>query len=80
MNTEALAMLSPRDWTLLEQQMRPVPYKSGDVVLEEGGHRRALFIVRSGAVRVEREDQGRAITLAQLGPGELLGEMGFVQN
>ena len=80
MKTDALAMLSPRDWTLLEQQMQSVPYQRGAVVLEEGGHRRALFLVRTGAVRVERDDQGRAITLAQLGPGELLGEMGFVQN
>jgi CRP-like cAMP-binding protein len=80
MKTDALAMLSPRDWTLLEKQMKPVSYRRGDVVIEEGGHRRALFIVRSGAVRVDREDRGSAITVAQLGPDELLGEMGFVEN
>jgi CRP-like cAMP-binding protein len=73
-------MLSPHDWELLRQQMRSIGYSRGQTILEEGRHRRALMVVRQGAVRVEQTPQGRGITLAQLGPGEVFGEMGFVEN
>ena len=77
---DALVMLGTRDWALLAAHMVPVRYGRGDVLLHEGVHRRALLIVRSGLVRVERTMQGQAIVLAQLGAGEVLGDIGFVGN
>jgi extracellular factor (EF) 3-hydroxypalmitic acid methyl ester biosynthesis protein len=79
-NTDALPMMSAHDWELLRQQMRSVTYSRGQTILEEGRHRQALMVVRQGAVRVEQTPHGRGITLAQLGPGEVFGEMGFVEN
>ncbi len=80
MKADALAMLGPHDWALLQENMRPVAFRRGAVILQEGVPRRALMIIRTGAVRVERLIQDRAIVLAQLGPDEVLGEIGFVEN
>lgn len=80
MKHDALAMLTPDDWALLARHMRRVAYPRGARLLTEGARERALWVVRSGAVRVERLLQGRTIVLRELGPGELLGEIGFVED
>ncbi len=80
MNEAPLAMLTPNDWELLGRHMTRVEYRRGAPLLREGAHRRALLIVRSGSVRVERLMQGRTIVLGELGAGEVLGDIGFVEN
>jgi extracellular factor (EF) 3-hydroxypalmitic acid methyl ester biosynthesis protein len=80
MTADALVMLSARDWELLGSHMQTVAYRRGDVLMQEGVQRRSLLIVRSGLVRVERLMQGQPIVLAQLGVGEVLGDIGFVGN
>jgi len=80
MNAESLPMLSPRDWELLREQVKLRRAARGEVILAEGGERRALFVVKSGAVRVEQALNGQGIALALLGPGEIFGEMGFVES
>jgi extracellular factor (EF) 3-hydroxypalmitic acid methyl ester biosynthesis protein len=78
--TDTLPMLSLQDWALLRDHIRPASFPRGSVILPEGGHRRALHLVSSGTVRVEQGQNGRGIALAVLGPGEIFGEMGFVEN
>jgi CRP-like cAMP-binding protein len=73
-------MLSAQDWTSLGAQMKTETFRRGQIILKEGAQRRALFIVRSGAVRVEQAQNGRGIAVALLGPDEVFGEMGFVEN
>ena len=80
MKTDTLPMLSPQDWALLNEHVKPVDHPQGGVILAEGSHRRALHIVNSGTVRVEQAQNGHGIALALLGPGEIFGEMGFVEN
>ena len=80
MKREPLRMLNAADWDLLRRHMRHVAYRRGDVLIEEGVYRRALLIVCSGTVRVERLLQGRAIVLAHLGAGEVLGDIGFAED
>jgi extracellular factor (EF) 3-hydroxypalmitic acid methyl ester biosynthesis protein len=78
--TDTLPMLSEHDWSLLQQHARPATYRRSDVILAEGASGRALHIVNNGTVRVEQAQNGRGIALALLGPGEIFGEMGFVEN
>ncbi len=73
-------MLSPHDWEIWREQSVSSVYRRGDTLLEEGSRRRAIFVVRKGAVQVEHVHLGQRIALAQLGPGEVFGEMGFVEN
>jgi CRP/FNR family transcriptional regulator len=54
----------------------PRSFPSGTRVFHEGDHSDACYIVRSGSFRVTREHpDGRAITLANLGAGDIFGEL-----
>lgn len=50
------------------------------VVLQEGERARGLFIVQTGRVRVEKAHMGVPVPVAELGEGELFGEMSFVES
>jgi CRP-like cAMP-binding protein len=80
MKPQPLQALHTADWELLQRHMKRVSYPRGAVLMQEGVYRRALLIVRSGSVRVERLLDGRAIVLAQLGAGEVLGDIGFAED
>lgn len=48
------------------------------VIIKEGESGNSAFLVQSGAVRVYVDYEGRDIDLAQLGPGQIFGEMALV--
>lgn len=49
-----------------------------DVLIEEGGIQGDMFLICTGRVRVETFMGGREIVLAELHPGEVLGEVSAV--
>ncbi len=52
---------------------------AGDVLVRQGEQASGLFLIASGAVRVVREeDDGDRILLAELGPGDVVGEISLV--
>jgi CRP/FNR family transcriptional regulator len=56
-------------------------FPKGARVFHEGDRSDACYIVSSGEVRVTREhSDGRAITLATLGPGEIVGELAMLDG
>jgi CRP/FNR family transcriptional regulator, cyclic AMP receptor protein len=59
----------------------PRSFPGGTRVFHEGDHSDACYIVRSGNFRVTREhSDGRAITLANLGPGDIFGELAMLDG
>ncbi len=59
----------------------PRAFPAGTRVFHEGDHSDACYIVRSGSFRVTREhSDGRAITLAALGPGDIFGELAMLDG
>ncbi len=59
----------------------PRSYPEGTRVFHEGDHSDACYIVRSGKFRVTREHpDGRAITLATLSPGDIVGELAMLDG
>lgn len=52
----------------------------GDVIVREGERIHALFLLRAGEARVERDHETFSIEISRLHPGELFGEMGFVEE
>jgi CRP/FNR family cyclic AMP-dependent transcriptional regulator len=59
----------------------PRSFPSGTRVFHEGDHSDACYIVRTGSFRVTREHpDGRAITLANLGRGDIFGELAMLDG
>jgi CRP/FNR family transcriptional regulator, cyclic AMP receptor protein len=59
----------------------PRTYPAGTRVFHEGDSSDACYIVRDGSFRITREhSDGRAITLATLGPGEIFGELAMLDG
>jgi CRP/FNR family cyclic AMP-dependent transcriptional regulator len=59
----------------------PRTFPAGTRVFHEGDNSDACYIVKEGSFRVTREhSDGRAITLATLGPGEIFGELAMLDG
>src|SRR5690606_12620844 len=50
-----------------------------EVILEEGHRPGGIIVIRSGEVKVCRDHGGFMIELAESGPGEIYGEMSFIE-
>lgn len=55
-------------------------YKSGEVVFREGDESIEAYWITSGRVEITLRSGGVGLPLAQLGPGEIFGEMGLIDN
>jgi CRP/FNR family transcriptional regulator len=54
-------------------------YPAGSVILREGDAGDTCYVMRSGRARILREhSDGRAITLTNVGPGEIFGELAML--
>src|SRR5438270_4807498 len=59
----------------------PRQFGAGEVVFREGDESNTCYIVRSGNARAIREHpDGRSITLAHFGPGDIFGELAMFDN
>lgn len=73
--------LSEAELTRIADVAVPRTYPKGVRVFHEGDRSDACYIVRSGDLRVTREHpDGRAITLATLGPGDIFGELAMLDG
>jgi CRP/FNR family transcriptional regulator len=87
-DTVALLNRVPVFSALAEEQLArvaevtvPRRFDAGEVVFREGDESDTCYIVRSGLVRAVREHQdGRSITLARFGPGDIFGELAMFDN
>jgi CRP-like cAMP-binding protein len=59
----------------------PRRFDSGEVVFREGDESDTCYVVRSGHARAVREHvDGRSITLANFGPGDIFGELAMFDD
>jgi aspartate ammonia-lyase len=58
----------------LAKLVAPVTYECDDVLFEEGSPRTSLTILISGAVAIEKGQNGRPVRLVTLGAGQAVGE------
>ena len=72
-----LRYLTDNDWALLRSKSRRVTYKPREIVIAINSRPSSLFMLVSGSAAVEVV---RGTAVAKLGPGEIFGEMAFVEN
>ncbi len=73
-----LKFLTSDDERLLAEHAEAQRFERNERILEEGAHRAALFVIVSGGARVERAHFGRGVSYARLGPGDVFGEVSFL--
>ena len=73
--------LGPRELTHIAQLAVPRRFPAAHVVFREGDASDTCYVVRSGHARAIREHpDGRSITLANFGPGDIFGELAMFDD
>src|SRR3954465_10961011 len=68
--------MGPEDLRRVAEVAVPRHFDAGQVIFREGDASDTCYVVRSGHARAVRENvDGRAITLAHFGPGDIFGEL-----
>jgi CRP/FNR family transcriptional regulator len=75
------AALAEDELTRVAEVAVPRRFAAGEVVFREGDNSDTCYIVRSGHTRAVREHtDGRTITLATFGPGDIFGELAMFDD
>lgn len=78
-HSSVLAAVSPVRRQELITRFEARGFEPGDVVVQQGQQAAGLFIIASGAVQVSSKDaDGESVVLAELGPGDVVGEIALV--
>ena len=73
--------LGPRELEQVAAVAVPRSFAAGEVVFREGDESNTAYVVRSGHARAVRQhSDGRSITLANFGPGEVFGELAMFDS
>ncbi len=72
-----LRYLTPNDWALLRSKSRRATFKPREIIIAINSRPNALYILVSGTAVVEVM---RGSPVAKLNPGEICGEMAFIEN
>ncbi|HMK31865.1 MAG TPA: cyclic nucleotide-binding domain-containing protein [Terriglobales bacterium] len=72
-----LEHLTQNDWMLIVDRAKRVAFKKDDVLIQVGKQHKVVYLVVKGAARVETASKA---FLARLEPGEVFGEMAFLEN
>jgi CRP-like cAMP-binding protein len=76
---QVFKFLRPNEYQLLVEKAERRMYQPEDVLLKQGDKPAGILIIQKGTVKVTRENMGFQIEVAQHGPGEIFGEMSFVE-
>jgi len=77
----AFSTLADEDLLRIAQVTVPRRFEAGQAVFHEGDRSDTCYVVRSGHARAIREHaDGRTITLATFGPGDIFGELALFDD
>jgi CRP/FNR family transcriptional regulator len=72
----AFSTLAEDDLARVADVTVPRSFRAGEAIFHEGDESDTCYVIRSGHVRAVREHtDGRTLTLATLGPGDIFGEL-----
>src|SRR5437016_5384916 len=77
----AFSTLAEEDLTRVAEVTVPRRFEAGQAVFREGDQSDTCYIVHTGRARAVREhSDGRTITLATFGPGDIFGELAIFDD
>jgi len=72
-----LEYLTPNDWALLVDRARQVTFQKDEILIRKGRQTRMVYLLVKGTARIEGDFKAR---IAQIGPGQISGEIAFLEN
>jgi CRP/FNR family cyclic AMP-dependent transcriptional regulator len=72
-----LEYLTPNDWALIVDKSKTKSFKANEALIEPGKPRGMVYLLVKGNARIESNAKVR---ISQIGPGEVCGEMSFLEN
>jgi CRP-like cAMP-binding protein len=73
--------LAAEDLAEVAEVAVPRRFRSGEIVFREGDSSDTCYVIRSGHARAVREhSDGRSITIAHFGPGDIFGELAMLDD
>lgn len=73
---DRLEFLTPNDWVLIIDKCNRVGFKKGDVLIRQGTRAQSIYVLLDGRVSISVS----GTKVAEIGPGEICGEMAFLEN
>eukprot|EP01113_Clastostelium_recurvatum_P009593 TRINITY_DN14635_c0_g1_i1.p1 TRINITY_DN14635_c0_g1~~TRINITY_DN14635_c0_g1_i1.p1 ORF type:complete len:210 (+),score=32.36 TRINITY_DN14635_c0_g1_i1:208-837(+) len=77
---DTASILTTSDWSLLLQGAKTLTFPPDTILIDENVKPRQLFQIIKGQCTVERWIEGQHITVATRGPGEIFGEVCFLDG
>jgi CRP-like cAMP-binding protein len=74
---QGLIYLTANDWTLVADKSNRVQFRKGEVVVQRGKRPDGIYLLLKGRARVQIPSQRAA---RAMGPGEICGEMSFLED
>ena len=71
-----LQYLTQNDWVLLVDRAKLVVVKKGSTLIQQGKQTRMVYLLVKGRVTIESS----GAKIAQIGPGQICGEMAFLED
>jgi CRP-like cAMP-binding protein len=72
-----LEYLTPNDWALIVDRAKRSTFQKGETLIQLGKQVKTVFLLVKGTARVETASKA---LIAQIGPGQVCGEMAFLEN
>ena len=72
----SLEYLTANDWMLIVDRSKQVYFKRNEYLIRQGTSANVIYLIAGGKVRVTVS----GAELAKLGPGQICGEMAFLEN
>ncbi|MFA7388158.1 MAG: cysteine peptidase family C39 domain-containing protein, partial [Thiohalobacteraceae bacterium] len=79
-SVEVFSAFKPHELTLLAAHAQSHWYEFGDSIYNAGSPGDGLYVIRSGAVRIFTEEQGKEISMGLRKEGEVFGELAMLRN
>jgi len=75
-----LQFLTANDWALIRDKTKERTFHKDQLLIQEGLIGNNLYVLRTGTARVERKTENGPVRIATLHPGDICGEMAFVEK
>jgi len=72
-----LQYINRNDWVLILDKAKSLKFKRDETLIQLGKQPGAVFVIMNGRAQIRN---GFGVTIARISPGEICGEMAFLEN